>query len=62
MEKKNRHQVGYLPAQYTRYNRHNIVKLLYPFVKDKIARGMVRLKGNLKVMSHQIFGFIVLLF
>ncbi len=58
MELKNKRLVGYITAQYNQYQSRNIMRLL---IKDRISRGMLRLKGYAKVMSHQIFGFIVLL-
>ncbi len=61
MELKNKRLVGYITAQYNQYQSRNILNIMHLLIKDKISRRMMRLKGYAKVMSHQIFGFIVLL-
>lgn len=61
MQKKNQRQRGYLLVKNIQSKQRSIFKLVFALIKDNATASMVRIKGHARIMSHQIFGFIVLL-
>lgn len=63
-EMKNEYQrrrvVGYKVAEDIRYNERSNVERVNGHVKDDFGARMVRVKGHAKVMTHLMFGIIVL--
>ncbi|WP_419584953.1 transposase [Thiolapillus sp.] len=59
-EHKSRRHANYQPAEMIRYNERSTVERVNGRLKDEFGARMVRVRGHAKVMSHLMFGIIVL--
>lgn len=62
MEQKTKLQVTYLTVKNIQCIRQNTAEQIFAQIKETFGKCRVRLRGHATIMSHQIFGFIVLLF
>ncbi len=59
-ELKSKRYAGYKTAQDIRYNERSTVEPVNGRLKDEFGARMVRVRGHAKVMTHLMFGVIVL--
>ncbi len=60
LESRSRRHAGYKPAEDVRYNERSTVERINGRLKDEFGGRVVRVKGPAKVMTHLMFGIIVL--